>query len=60
MGLRLFRRIRLAPGFTLNLSKGGISGSFGRRGAHYTVGTSGSRATVGLPGTGLFYRGGKR
>lgn len=64
MSLRFFRRIRVAPGVTLNLSKTGISASAGPRGAKYTVGTSGQRATVGLPGTGLFYtkhspRGGK-
>jgi tetratricopeptide (TPR) repeat protein len=27
----------------------------GHRGAHYTVGPRGTRATVGIPGTGLFY-----
>ncbi len=56
MGLRFFRRVRLAPGLTLNLSKSGGSLSFGGRGARLTVGgRRGSRATVGLPGTGLYY-----
>jgi tetratricopeptide (TPR) repeat protein len=55
MGFRFFRRIKLAPGVTLNLSKQGGSISLGPRGAKYTIGTSGQRATVGLPGTGLFY-----
>jgi len=55
MGLRLFRRIKIAPGFTLNLSKRGASVSVGARGAHLTVGTHGTRETVGIPGTGLSY-----
>jgi hypothetical protein len=53
MPLRFYRRVRIMPGLTLNLSKGGVSTSVGGRGAHITVGTKGSRATVGLPGTGL-------
>jgi len=55
MGFRFWRRIKIAPGVTLNLSKSGGSLSFGTRGAKYTVGPRGKRATVGLPGTGLFY-----
>ena len=55
MPFRFFRRIRIAPGVTLNLSKGGASISVGPRGAKFTVGTSGTRATAGLPGTGLHY-----
>ena len=55
MGFRFWRRIRIAPGVTLNLSKSGGSLSFGPRGAKFTVGSRGTRATVGIPGTGLFY-----
>jgi tetratricopeptide (TPR) repeat protein len=55
MALRFWRRVRVAPGVTMNLSKRGGSLSFGPRGAKYTVGTSGRRGTVSLPGTGLFY-----
>jgi hypothetical protein len=53
--LRLFRRIKIAPGLTLNLAKHGPSLSFGVRGAHMTVGRRGIRRTVGVPGTGVFY-----
>jgi hypothetical protein len=53
--LRLFRRVRLLPGVSLNLSTRGPSLSLGVRGAHLTVGRSGIRRTVGLPGTGLFF-----
>jgi len=55
MGFRFWRRAKIAPGVTLNLSKSGGSLSFGPRGAKFTVGPRGKRATVGLPGTGLFY-----
>ncbi|HVC19023.1 MAG TPA: DUF4236 domain-containing protein [Vicinamibacterales bacterium] len=53
--VRLFRRVHLAPGVTLNLAKRGPSLSFGVRGAHVTVGRAGVRRTIGLPGTGVFY-----
>lgn len=55
MGFRLFRRMKIAPGVTLNLSKSGLSTSFGPRGAKFTVGSRGTRQTVGLPGTGMYY-----
>lgn len=55
MSFRFFRRIRIAPGISLNLSKSGLSVSAGPPGAKFTVGTRGTRATIGLPGTGLFY-----
>lgn len=55
MAFRFWRRIRLAPGVTLNLSKSTASLSFGPRGAKYTISPRGNRATVGIPGTGLFY-----
>ncbi|HHJ14345.1 MAG TPA: DUF4236 domain-containing protein [Gammaproteobacteria bacterium] len=55
MSFRFWRRIRIAPGVTLNLSKSGGSLSFGPRGAKVTIGPRGKRATVGIPGTGLFY-----
>jgi Protein of unknown function (DUF4236) len=52
---RLFRRIKIAPGVTINVSKSGLSTSFGPRGAKITVGKRGVRKTVGIPGTGLYY-----
>jgi len=55
MAFRFWRRLKIAPGITLNLSKSGGSLSFGPRGAKYTVGPRGKRATFGIPGTGLFY-----
>jgi len=54
MPLRFWRRVRIAPGVTINLGKRGASVSVGPRGAKTTVGRSGVRQTVGLPGSGLF------
>lgn len=55
MGLRIWRRFKIAPGLTLNLSKGGVSTSVGHRGARVTFGKHGVRQTVGIPGTGVYY-----
>ena len=55
MGFRFFRRKKLFPGVTLNLSKSGASLSFGTRGAKVTVGPRGVRKTVGIPGSGLYW-----
>jgi len=40
---------------TLNISKSGLSLSFGTRGAKATAGRKSKRATIGIPGTGLSY-----
>ena len=55
MTFRFQRRIKIAPGVTLNLSKSGVSTSIGRRGARITFGREQTRTTVGVPGTGLSY-----
>lgn len=51
--MRFQKRIKILPGITLNLSKSGISTSFGVTGARYTIGNGKRRTTVGIPGTGL-------
>ncbi|MFW6346584.1 MAG: DUF4236 domain-containing protein [Halomonas sp.] len=56
MGFRFQRRIRLAPGVRLNLSKRGLGLSLGPRGASLSVGPSGVHAHGGIPGTGLAWR----
>jgi hypothetical protein len=43
------------PGLRMNLSRSGVSLSVGRKGAWFTAGPRGRRATVGLPGSGLFW-----
>ena len=56
MGFFRFRRsIKIFPGIRWNFGKQSSSVSLGGRGFHYTIGTHGTRTTVGLPGTGLSY-----
>lgn len=56
MGFFRFRHsVKILPGVCWNLGKKSTSLSIGHRGAHYTVGTAGSRTTVDIPGTGLSY-----
>jgi uncharacterized protein DUF4236 len=55
MGLQFRRSWSVVPGIRFNLGLKSGSVSFGARGLHYTVGTSGSRITAGIPGTGLFW-----
>ncbi len=54
-GLRFQKRIKVAPGVRLNLSKSGVSTSLGGPGASLNIGKKGVKSTVGLPGTGLSY-----
>ena len=51
---RFWRRVKIAPGLTINLSKSGASLSVGPRGSKVTFGRRGVRETIGLPGTGLY------
>lgn len=55
MPFRFRKSISLGKGFRLNLSKGGISSTFGIKGLHLNVGKRGVRPTVGVPGTGLSF-----
>jgi len=55
MGFRFRRSVRLFPGLRLNVSRSRVSGSIGGRGAWLTIGPKGTRATLGIPGTGLSY-----
>ena len=52
---RFYRRLRIFPGLSVNLSKSGPSLTVGMRGAHLTMGPRGVRRTVGIPGTGIYY-----
>jgi hypothetical protein len=53
MAFRFQKRIKILPGVTINLSKSGVSTSVGVPGARITKGHGTTRATMGLPGTGL-------
>lgn len=55
MGLRFNKRVRIAKGVHLNLSKSGISSSFGGKGFSTSVGKRGVHLNMGIPGTGLSY-----
>ncbi|HYB90685.1 MAG TPA: DUF4236 domain-containing protein [Candidatus Binataceae bacterium] len=52
---RFYRRMNILPGLSVNLSKSGPSLTMGVRGAHVTIGGTGIRKTVGIPGTGIYY-----
>jgi Protein of unknown function (DUF4236) len=52
---RFYRRLRIFPGLSVNLSKSGPSLTVGMRGAHLTMGPRGVRRTIGIPGTGIYY-----
>lgn len=56
MGLRFRKSLKIAPGIKLNLNKKSASVTFGGKGLHHTVSTSGKKtSTVGVPGTGISY-----
>ena len=57
MGFRFQRRVRIAPGVRLNLSKSGVGVSVGRTGLRLGMDAKRKKYfSVGLPGTGLSYR----
>ncbi|MBQ6222977.1 MAG: DUF4236 domain-containing protein [Solobacterium sp.] len=56
MGVRFRRSVKISKGVKVNFGKSGASVSFGTRGLHHTIHTSGRRTTsAGIPGTGLSY-----
>lgn len=57
MGFFRFRKgVKIAPGLRLNITKRGINSlSIGGKGISYNIGKKGTRATGGLPGSGLSY-----
>lgn len=52
---RFYRRVKILPGVSVNLSTHGASLTMGVRGAHVTVSKRGVRKTIGIPGTGMFW-----
>lgn len=56
MGFKFRKSVKIAPGVKLNLNKKSVGVTFGGKGAHYTVNSSGKKTTsMGVPGTGLYY-----
>lgn len=56
MAIRFNKRLKIAPGVKLNISKSGISTTLGAKGASVNVGKKGAHLNAGLPGTGLSSR----
>jgi len=56
MALRFRKRMKLFPGFYLNLSKSGMSATVGMRGFSVNLGQKGTYLNTGIPGTGLYDR----
>jgi type IV secretory pathway TrbD component len=54
--MRFGKRIKIAPGVKLNLSKSGISTSVGKKGLSVNIGEKGTYLNTGIPGTGLHSR----
>ena len=50
------KRIKIAPGVRLNVSKRGVSTTFGVRGASINVSQNGTYLNTGVPGTGIYSR----
>ena len=56
MGFRFRKSVKIAPGMRLNVGKKSASVSFGKKGARYTISSTGRRtSSIGIPGTGLYY-----
>lgn len=56
MGFKFRKRIKVAPGVTINLSKKGVSTTVGVKGLSVNSGKDGTYLNVGIPGTGLYDR----
>lgn len=55
MGLRYRKQIKVTDNVKLNVSKSGVSTSFGGPGHTVNLSKRGTRVTVGIPGTGISY-----
>lgn len=56
MTFQFRKRVKIAPGISLNFGKKGVSISAGVRGARVTVGRGRTTTSVGIPGTGIYDR----
>ena len=56
MGWRFRKRIKIFPGFYINISKSGLGVNIGPKGANVSIGPNGTYVNTGIPGTGLFRR----
>lgn len=56
MAWKFRRRLRIFPGFYVNLSKSGMSATVGMRGLSVNLGQKGAFLNTGFPGTGIYDR----
>lgn len=57
MSLRFRKSIKLGSGAKFNINKKSVGLTFGNKGMHYTINSSGRKtSSVGIPGTGLYYQ----
>ena len=56
MAWKYRKRIKIAPGVTINVSRSGISTTIGTKGASVNIGKNGTYLNTGIPGTGIYDR----
>ena len=56
MSVNYRKRVGLLPGLFLNLSKSGISTTFGKKGLGINIGKNGTSYYAGIPDSGLYSR----
>jgi hypothetical protein len=56
MNWKYRKRVRILPGFYLNLSKTGMSATIGMKGCRANFGQNGAFLNIGIPGTGIYDR----
>ena len=55
--MRFRRSVKILPGVRINFNKNSTGLTFGPRGAHYTINSSGRRtSSFGIPGTGIWWQ----
>ena len=56
MAWKYRKRIKIAPGVTINVSRSGVSTTIGPKGASVNIGKNGTYLNTGIPGTGIYDR----
>lgn len=56
MAWKYRKRIKIAPGVTINVSRSGESTTIGPKGASVNIGKNGTYLNTGIPGTGIYDR----
>ena len=56
MATKYRKRIKIAPGVTINVSRSGVSTTIGPKGASVNIGKDGTYLNTGIPGTGIYDR----